>query len=258
MDPLIRFEDVGKCYRVEHQRPFLARELLRSILQKPSRSNEHWAIRHLSFEVHEGESVGVLGNNGSGKSTTLALIARTSYPTEGRITVRGRIGPLLELGAGFHPDLTGYENIYLNASLLGLTRAQVDACVGSIIDYSGIRDFIDAPIQTYSTGMKARLGFAVIAHIDPDILLLDEVLAVGDAQFAQKCQDTIRAFKHAGKTLFFVSHNADMVQQLCERAIWLHQGHPVAVGEAAPVVRAYQDFTATGKLPAADAFAAAQ
>jgi homopolymeric O-antigen transport system ATP-binding protein len=246
---VIRFEGVGKCYRVEHQRPFLARELLRSILQAPTQSNQHWALRGVSFEVSAGESVGVIGNNGSGKSTMLALIARTSYPTEGRISVTGRIGPLLELGAGFHPDLTGYENIYLNASLLGLTRREVDQSVESIVEYSGIRDFIDAPIQTYSTGMKARLGFAVIAHIDPDILLLDEVLSVGDGQFASRCEDTIRGFKRAGKTLFFVSHSTDWVQQLCERAIWLHLGRPMMIGAAASVCRAYQHFMVSGELP---------
>ncbi len=250
MDPLIRFENVGKRYLVERQRPFLARELLRSILQRPSNTKEHWAVRGLSFEVRQGESVGVMGTNGSGKSTTLALIARTSAPTEGSVTVRGRIGPLLELGAGFHPDLTGYENIYLNASLLGLTRREVDQKVGSIIDYSGIQDFIDAPIQTYSTGMKARLGFAVIAHIDPDILLLDEVLSVGDGIFAQRCEETIRSFKRAGKTLFFVSHSTDWVQQLCERAIWLHQGRPVLVGPSSDVCPRYQHFLHTGELPA--------
>ncbi|MGE3173913.1 MAG: ABC transporter ATP-binding protein [Planctomycetota bacterium] len=251
MTAAIRFTDVGKRFRVEHQRPFLARELLRSILQRPSASNEHWALRHLTFEVGRGEAVAMIGANGSGKSTTLALVAQTSRPTEGTVEVHGRIGPLLELGAGFHPDLTGYENVYLNASLLGLRRKEVDALLPSIVEYSGIGDFIDAPIQTYSTGMKARLGFAVIAHIDPDILLLDEVLAVGDGRFAQKCEATIRGFRERGKTMLFVSHSAEQVMALCERAIWLHQGLCVMQGPAAEVCPRYQHYLATGELPPA-------
>lgn len=244
----IRFEDVGKRFVVQHQRPFLARELLRSVLQRPSHRQEFWALRNVSFSIEAGESVAILGTNGSGKSTTLALIAQTTPPTEGKITVNGRLGPLLELGAGFHADLSGYENIYLNASLLGLTRRQVDALLGSIVEYSGIGDFIDAPIQTYSTGMKARLGFAVVAHIDPDILLLDEVLSVGDGQFAQKCEATIRGFQKAGKTLCFVSHNPAQVLALCERAIWLHGGRVQAIGSAAEVCAGYQRFLDGGAL----------
>jgi lipopolysaccharide transport system ATP-binding protein len=162
------------------------------------------------------------------------------------VTVQGRLGPLLELGAGFHPDLTGYENIYLNASLLGLSRRDVDAKLGAIIDYAGIGDFIDAPIQTYSTGMKARLGFAVVAHIDPDILLLDEVLSVGDGQFAAKCEATIRAFQRAGKTLCFVSHSPAQVLALCQRAIWLVGGRMQAYGPAAAVCAQYQAFLDRG------------
>jgi ABC-2 type transport system ATP-binding protein len=158
------------------------------------------------------------------------------------VTVRGRVGPLLELGAGFHPDLTGLENIYLNASLLGLTREQVDQRLDSIIEYSGIRDFIDTPIQTYSTGMRARLGFAVIAHVDPDILLVDEALSVGDAQFQGKCERTLEDFLRAGKTLFLVSHSMHTVQALCRRAMWLHHGVVRAEGPAAEVCERYLEF----------------
>jgi lipopolysaccharide transport system ATP-binding protein len=242
----IRFHDVGKRYRVQHQRPFLARELMRSILQRPASSNEFWALRDVSFEIERGESVAMIGQNGSGKSTLLALVAQTTRPTVGQVEVHGRLGPLLELGAGFHADLTGYENIYLNASLLGLSRHDVDARLQEIVDYAGIGDFIDAPIQTYSTGMKARLGFAVVAHIDPDILLLDEVLSVGDGQFASKCAATIRRFQQQGKTLLFVSHSIQQVLSLCQRAIWLHQGRVHAIGKAAEVCARYQQFLETG------------
>lgn len=248
MDIAIRFESVGKRYVVRHQRPFLARELLRSVLQRPSHQHEFWALRDVSFTIHKGESVAILGTNGSGKSTTLALVAQTTPPTEGTVTVHGRLGPLLELGAGFHPDLTGYENVYLNASLLGLSRREVDALLGDIIEYSGIGDFIDAPIQTYSTGMKARLGFAVVAHIDPDVLLLDEVLSVGDGQFAHKCEATIRRFQTAGKTLCFVSHSPSQVLALCQRAIWLHQGRLQQDGDAEAVCAAYQRYLDTGEV----------
>ncbi|MBL9078265.1 MAG: ABC transporter ATP-binding protein [Planctomycetes bacterium] len=248
MEPAIRFENVGKRYVVRHQRPFLARELLRSVLQRPSHHNEFWALRDVSFTIGKGESVAILGTNGSGKSTTLALIAQTTPPTEGAVTVHGRLGPLLELGAGFHPDLTGYENVYLNASLLGLSRREVDGLLGRIVEYSGIGDFIDAPIQTYSTGMKARLGFAVVAHIDPDVLLLDEVLSVGDGQFAHKCEATIRQFQQAGKTLCFVSHSPSQVLALCQRAIWLYGGRVQQMGAAAEVCAAYQRFLDDGVL----------
>ncbi|HEX6812025.1 MAG TPA: ABC transporter ATP-binding protein [Planctomycetota bacterium] len=248
MTTAIRFQGVGKRFRVQHQKPFLAKELLRAMLQRPSQSQEFWALRDVSFEIEAGESVAILGTNGSGKSTTLALIAQTSRPTEGAVTVNGRVGPLLELGAGFHPDLTGYENIYLNASLLGLSRRDVDGKLGAIIDYAGIGDFIDAPIQTYSTGMKARLGFAVVAHIDPDILLLDEVLSVGDGQFAHKCEATIREFQQAGKTLCFVSHSPPMVLALCQRAIWLNGGRVHEIGKASVVCERYQRFLDTGSL----------
>ena len=248
MDIAIRFESVGKRYVVRHQRPFLARELLRSVLQRPSHQHEFWALRDVSFTIHKGESVAILGTNGSGKSTTLALVAQTTPPTEGTVTVHGRLGPLLELGAGFHPDLTGYENVYLNASLLGLSRREVDALLGDIIEYSGIGDFIDAPIQTYSTGMKARLGFAVVAHIDPDVLLLDEVLSVGDGQFAHKCEATIRRLPTAGKALCFPSPTPARVLALCPRADGPRPGRLQQDGDAEAVCAAYQRYLDTGEV----------
>ncbi len=239
MGPVIRLAGVTKAYRLVHQRPFLARELWRRLLQKPSRTETFTALRDVSFEIERGEAVGVIGTNGSGKSTLLSLIARTSYPTAGTVEVEGRVGPLLELGAGFHPDLTGRENIFLNASLLGLSRAEVETRLESIIDYSGIRTFIDSPIQTYSTGMTARLGFSVVAHTDPDILLVDEVFAVGDADFQQRCEETIRGMIARGATLFLVSHDMRVVREICSKVIWIEEGRVREIGDPAKVVERY-------------------
>ncbi len=233
----IRFDNVSKCYRLRKQRPFLLRELGRALLQKPSQVSEHWALRDVSFEITRGMSVGVVGGNGAGKSTLLSLIAKTSYPTRGTVTVHGRVGPMLALGAGFHQDLTGAENIALNAALLGLTREEVAERYDSIVAYADIGEYLDAPIHQYSTGMTARLGFAVVAHVDAEILLLDEVLAVGDAPFQEKCLRTIRAFKESGRTLFFVSHGLAQVVELCSHMAWIRDGTLVRFGptdEVAP------------------------
>ena len=244
MSITIRLENVSKAYRLVKQKPFLAKEIFRRILQRPSSVERHWALRDVSFEIEQGQSVGVIGTNGSGKSTLLSLIAKTSYPTTGTVTVEGRVGPLLELGAGFQPELTGFENIFLNSALLGLSKEDVEANLESVIDYSGLKEFIHSPISTYSTGMAARLGFAVIAHIEPDILLIDEILAVGDAEFQAKCQETMRAFVERGTTLFLVSHNLQSVEKICSRAIWIDDGKMKAIGDAAGVIELYLDPTA--------------
>ncbi|MCR9248214.1 MAG: ABC transporter ATP-binding protein [bacterium] len=241
MRPVIRLTDVSKCYRIVRQRPFLAKVLFKKLMRRADPPEVHWALRDISFEVGDGESVGVIGYNGSGKSTLLSLIARTSYPTSGTVEVQGRIGPLLELGAGFAPELTGLENIFLNASLLGLQREEVDAKLESIIEYAGIGDYVYSPLSTYSTGMGARLGFAVIAHIDPDILLIDEALAVGDSEFQGKCMVTMEGFKARGKTMFLVTHDMAMVQRICDRAIWIDRGRVLAIGPSDEVVAKYQE-----------------
>lgn len=240
MQPAIQLEDVSKCYQIVRQRPFLAKEVLRALMRRASPAEVHWALRGISFEVGNGESLGVIGANGSGKSTLLSLIARTSYPTTGRVHVNGRVGPLLELGAGFVPELTGLENIYLNASLLGLQRREVEARLESIIEYAGIGDFVYSPLSTYSTGMSARLGFAVIAHIDPDILLIDEALSVGDREFQAKCIDTMEGFRKRGKTMLLVTHDTPMVVRICDRAIWIDKGRITAEGEVREVIARYQ------------------
>ncbi len=235
----IRVSKVSKCYTVARQRPFLASELLRAILLRASSKEKHWALKDINFDVAQGESIAVIGNNGSGKSTLLSLIAQTSYPTTGSIEVHGRVGPMLELGAGFHPQLTGAENIHLNASLLGLPPEEVQEKFASIVAYADIGPFIDAPIHTYSTGMTARLGFAVLAHIDPDVLIVDEALSVGDADFTQKCQHTMTGMLESGKTMFLVSHDMHTVKLLCKRTIWLHKGEIRAQGDTHEVVDEY-------------------
>lgn len=235
----IRVTDVSKRYTVKRQRPLLAGELLRALMLRPPQKEEHWALRDINFEVQQGESIAVIGNNGSGKSTLLSLIARTSYPTTGTIEVHGRVGPMLELGAGFHPQLTGGENISLNAALLGLTPEEIAAGYDSIVEYADIGAFIDAPLHTYSTGMTARLGFAVLTQMNPDVLIVDEALSVGDADFTKKCQNTMLRMLDSGKTMFLVSHDMATVTELCQRAIWIHQGTIRAQGDARDVVEEY-------------------
>ncbi len=235
----IRFDRVAKSYRLARQRSFLAKDTLRRLFGRNGPDQHVQALHDVNFVVARGEVVGVIGQNGSGKSTLLALAARTSYPTGGTVEVHGRIGPLLELGAGFHPALTGLENIVLNASLLGLSRQQVTERLPAIVEYSGIGDFVHASIQTYSTGMTARLGFAVLAHLDPDVLLVDEALSVGDAEFQQKCLSTMRQFLQRGTTVLMVSHDLGTVRNFCQRVLWMDHGRVRQDGPAGEVIDAY-------------------
>jgi len=205
------------------------------------REEPFFALKHLSFIVEEGASLGVIGRNGAGKSTLMGLVAGLAQPDEGAVVVNanGHVAALLELGSVFHFDLTGRENVRLNASLLGLSRKQTDAAFESIVEFSGISEFIDQPLRTYSTGMIMRLAFSVAVNTDPQILLIDEVLAVGDAAFQAKCADKIREFRRAGKTLVCVSHNMGTLETLCDRVIWLDHGEMVASGTTRNVVAAY-------------------
>jgi ABC-type polysaccharide/polyol phosphate transport system ATPase subunit len=206
------------------------------------------ALKQVSFRLERGASMAVVGSNGAGKSTLLSLVAGLAEPSEGRVTVNGRVAALLELGSGFHPDLTGAENLRLNASLLGLSRKRTGEMEDRIVEFSGIGEFIDQPLRTYSSGMIMRLAFSVAIHVDPDILIIDEVLAVGDQNFQVKCFDKIAELKSAGKTLLFVSHSSGLVRQLCERALWLQQGEVMMDGVAAEVIDAY-----AGPVPTASA-----
>ncbi|MGA2347733.1 MAG: ABC transporter ATP-binding protein [Candidatus Sulfotelmatobacter sp.] len=202
------------------------------------KDNPFFALKHVSFCVERGESLAVIGSNGAGKSTLLGLVAGISQPDEGTVTVDGQVTALLELGSGFHPSLTGRENVRLNAALLGLSRRQTAEAFERIVDFSGIREFIDEPLRTYSTGMMMRLAFSVAINRDPEVLLIDEILAVGDVAFQAKCIEKIHAFRNAGKTLLCVSHTT-MIGQLCDRAIWLDHGELMLSGAVADVMEAY-------------------
>jgi ABC-2 type transport system ATP-binding protein len=230
---------VGKCYSLHKHKAFLARELLNRILRRKVPRDEFWALRELDISIDVGESVAVIGRNGAGKSTLLGLVAGTIYPTVGTVSVRGRVGALLELGSGFHLDLTGRENIYLNASLLGLHKPQVDACFDRIVEFSGLAEFIDVPLRNYSSGMQVRLGFSVAAHTDPEILLMDEVFAVGDREFQRKCVGRITEFKARRKTMVFVGHGHDTLRGICDRAIWIEHGRVRADGPLEGVLDSY-------------------
>jgi len=204
-----------------------------------SHGSDFFALRDVSFRVAAGESLAVVGRNGAGKSTLLSLVAGLTDPVEGRIAVSGRVAALLELGSGFHPDLTGVENLRLNASLLGLSKKRTNEVYEQILAFAGIGDFIYEPIRTYSMGMTMRLAFSIAINVDPDILIVDEVLAVGDQAFQEKCQERIRDFKAKGKTLLFVSHSGPLVRELCDRALWLDRGQVLMDGPVAEVLDAY-------------------
>jgi ABC-type polysaccharide/polyol phosphate transport system ATPase subunit len=234
---IIEFANVSKTF-ARHAGQILLRTRVAEWL-KGTHLERFYALKDVSFQLEKGESLAVIGPNGAGKSTLLGLVAGLTEPNSGRITVTGRRAALLELGSGFHFDLTGRENVYLNASLLGLTRKRTAQLFDRIVDFSGIGDFIEEPIRTYSTGMVMRLAFSVAVHMDPEILIIDEVLAVGDASFQAKCFERIFDFRDEGKTLLCVSHAVGTVQQLCNRAIWLDHGQLIMSGDVHEVTEAY-------------------
>lgn len=235
----IEIVEVTKIFKLYHEK-------LQSIKERVIKFNripheDFYALDDVSFEVGEGETVGVLGHNGSGKSTLLKCIAGTLRPTSGTVRTRGRLAALLELGAGFHGDLTGRENIYLNASILGFTKADVNKIFDDIVDFAELHEFIDMQVKHYSSGMAARLGFAVAINVDPDILLVDEVLSVGDEMFQRKCMERVKEFQAEGRTILLVTHAADLVRQICTRAAVLDQGKLIAVTDAAPAIRIFRE-----------------
>ncbi len=237
---VIVLDSVSVRYRVPHERIVSFKEFAIRWMRRQVTYTDFWALREVSLDVRPGETVGIVGANGAGKSTLLKVIARVLRATGGRAQVNGRVAPLLELGAGFDPELTGRENIYLNGAILGCSRREMDSKVERILEFAEVGDFIDAPLRTYSTGMTARLGFAVATDVDPDIVIVDEVLAVGDEAFQRKCLARLDAFRSKGVTILLVSHNAELVRSLCHRALWLSHGQARALGPADDVLAQYQ------------------
>ncbi|HST53299.1 MAG TPA: ABC transporter ATP-binding protein [Pyrinomonadaceae bacterium] len=252
MEPVaVRVENVGKRYQIGalHAGYDTLRELVGEALLAPfrrlrggERRNRYetlWALSELNLEVRRGEMLGIVGHNGAGKSTLLKILSRITRPTTGEVEIRGRVGSLLEVGTGFHPDLTGRENVYLNGAILGMRKAEIEKKFDEIIAFSELEKFVETPVKFYSSGMYVRLAFSVAAHLEPEILIMDEVLAVGDAAFQQKCLDKMREIRQRGHTIFFVSHNLPAVTRLCKRAVLLDRGRIVADGPAQEVVNRY-------------------
>lgn len=239
------FDRVSKCYRLGMQsgslRSYLGR-VLTSKAEPGDEAAEFWALRDVSFEIKPGETVGLIGSNGAGKTTTLKLMSRVSWPTAGRVTTSGRVAALIELGAGFHPELSGRENVFLNGAILGMSQTEIRRRYAQIVAFAELERFMDTPVKRYSSGMYARLGFAVAAHVDPEILLVDEVLAVGDVNFQRKCFEFIQSFVRSGRTTVFVSHNLYALEQLCNRLVWLERGRVIEAGTTLSVLDAYMDF----------------
>lgn len=238
---VIQLENASVCYRIPHERIGTFKEYAIRWVQGKVRHHTFWALQDVNVTVQRGEMLGIIGQNGAGKSTLLKLIARVLRPNKGRVWVEGRVVPLLELGAGFHPELTGRENIFLNGTMLGFSRREMAEKCPGIIEFSELEEFIDAPLRTYSTGMAARLGFALATDAKPDILIIDEILAVGDESFQKKCIDRIKTYRDQGATILLVAHEMNRVAETCQRAIWLNHGRVAASGEVDQVIFAYRD-----------------
>lgn len=236
----VRVDHVGKRFRLYHER----NQSLKSAIMRGRKSlyEEFWALNDVSFDVPRGSTFGLIGSNGSGKSTLLKCLTKIYFPERGTISANGRLAGLLEVGSGFHPELSGVENIYLNGSILGMSRKEVDRKRDEIIEFADVGDYIDQPVKNYSSGMYVRLGFAIAINVNPDILVVDEVLAVGDQQFQDKCRQKFADMKAAGKTVILVSHSMSLVEQMCDEAAWLQKGDLREVGAAEPTIGAYLDY----------------
>lgn len=238
---IIEVQGLWKKFRLRQDRAENISTLFINLFRKlPNLDKELWALKDISFTVQEGKSLGIIGVNGSGKSTLLKILTGTLRPTRGQITVRGRRSSLIELGAGFHPDFSGRDNVYLNGLILGMSRAQIKKKFDEIVAFAELEQFIDVPVKYYSSGMQARLGFAVATAVEPEILIVDEVLAVGDGNFQQKCLARIREMQRKGTSILLVSHAMKDIENVCDEVLWLHKGEAVRFGKAKDVVREYQ------------------
>ena len=250
MKPIIAVEGLGKRYRIGETAHNSLRDAVAAMIRSPlsrlrsnGSKNTIWALKDVSFEIHAGESVGIIGRNGAGKSTLLKILSQITKPTKGRVALNGRVGSLLEVGTGFHSELTGRENVFLNGAILGMTRVEIQRKFDEIVTFAETEQFIDTPVKHYSSGMIVRLAFAVAAHLEPEILIVDEVLAVGDLMFQKKCLGKMDEVARAGRTVLFVSHDLNAVNSLCERAILLHDGSIATSGPTSDVSRYYLDHS---------------
>ncbi len=259
-EAVIRIENLGKQYRIGQRERYLAlRDVLTSLPGRMLRrrpgaatSTENgilWALKDVCLEIQRGEAVGLIGRNGAGKTTLLKILAQITKPTTGYAEVRGRMGSLLEVGTGFHPELTGRENAYLSGAILGMRKKEIDRKFGEMVAFSGVEKFIDTPLKRYSTGMQMRLAFAVAAHLEPEILLVDEVLAVGDLEFQKKCLGKMQEVTHGGRTVIFVSHQMNQIRRLCEKAVWMDSGRIKQMGPTAEVTAAYEVAMSVAPVP---------
>jgi lipopolysaccharide transport system ATP-binding protein len=251
MKPILEVASVSKKYRLQHEQGGYGnlRESVMNIFKSRTTSEEFFALNNVSFDVNAGETIGIIGKNGAGKSTLLKILSRITYPTAGKITVRGRIASLLEVGTGFHPELSGRENIYLNGSILGMLRKEIDRKFDEIVEFSGTERFLDTPLKHFSSGMQLRLAFAVAAFLEPEILIIDEVLAVGDSEFQKRCIGKMEDVSKSGRTILFVSHNMGAVQALCKKGIYLKNGSIDRMGNTHEVIQHYlNDQPASGSV----------
>src|SRR5258708_28796556 len=242
MKPILEIRNIGKKYKIQHLAGgylSLRRRLVSFLKFKRNQVEDFWALQEVSFDLQPGESVGIIGRNGAGKSTLLKILSKITPPTTGHIISRGRIASLLEVGTGFHPELTGRENIFFNGSLLGMRRKEIDSKFDEIVDFSGVEKFLDTPLKHFSSGMQLRLAFAVAAFLEPEILIIDEVLAVGDAEFQRKCLGKMEDVGRSGRTILFVSHNLDAVEALCKTSVLLSKGRLIDQGVSAKIIRKY-------------------
>lgn len=243
-DSVIEVKNVWKKFKIYHDKPHTLKDKV--LFWNRNKYEVRWVLEDISFEVKKGESIGIIGKNGSGKSTLLKLLTKIIYPNKGSINMKGRVAGLLELGAGFHPDLSGRDNIYINASIFGHSKKEIDKVFQTIVDFAELQDFIDNPVRTYSSGMYMRLAFAVAINIHADILLIDEILAVGDISFQEKCLNKLKEIKKSGVTIVIVSHSLEQIERFCDKSIWIHSGQIAALGKCEVVHKKYKEFMNSG------------